>query len=58
VVMPVTSAGFFAVDIVGGTRAAILGHLTAAFVYSCVLAVFSRYRDAFGFFGRSAEMMM
>jgi len=39
VVMPLTNAGPFAVEVIGGTRAAILGNLSAALVYSGVLAL-------------------
>ena len=39
VVMPLTNAGPFAIEVVGGTRTAILGNLSAALVYSGVLAL-------------------
>jgi DMSO/TMAO reductase YedYZ molybdopterin-dependent catalytic subunit len=39
VVMPLTNAGPFAIDVIGGTRTAILGNLSAALVYSGVLAL-------------------
>src|SRR5688572_1719196 len=39
-VMPLTSAGVFAVALVNGTRAAVGGYLVAALVYAGVLALF------------------
>jgi len=39
VVMPLTNAGPFAVEVIGGTRAAILGNLSVALVYSGMLAL-------------------
>jgi DMSO/TMAO reductase YedYZ molybdopterin-dependent catalytic subunit len=41
VVMPLTNAGPFGVEIVGGTRSAILGNLSAGLVYAGVLALVS-----------------
>jgi DMSO/TMAO reductase YedYZ molybdopterin-dependent catalytic subunit len=43
VVMPLTSAGLFAVALVDGTAAAVGGYLVAALVYAAVLA---RFREA------------
>jgi DMSO/TMAO reductase YedYZ molybdopterin-dependent catalytic subunit len=39
VIMPLTNAGPFAVEVIGGTRAAILGNLSAALVYAGILAL-------------------
>ena len=39
VIMPLTSAGFFAVDLLDATKAAVGGHLAAALVYAATLAL-------------------
>jgi DMSO/TMAO reductase YedYZ molybdopterin-dependent catalytic subunit len=45
VVMPLTSAGLFAVALVNGTTAAVGGYLVAALVYAGVLALFRERLD-------------
>ncbi|HEX2036250.1 MAG TPA: molybdopterin-dependent oxidoreductase [Chloroflexota bacterium] len=44
VVMPLTSAGFFAAGLVNGTRAAVGGYLAAALTYAGILVLFRELR--------------